>query len=156
MERVLILIGHRRIASVTVTDQATELFRFLLFVPQHGVVRTTMSSPWSEAVDPNTGKTYYVNVATRETSWNAPPGFKNQTQSVDKNELPQGWEVSVNTIHADADIHTAERRQAAAACASRPPRRTHTCWGEEVVLRRAPLGEGQHAGGPPESESKTR
>ena len=33
------------------------------------------AGPWQERKDPSSGKTYYVNTATRETSWSRPPGM---------------------------------------------------------------------------------
>lgn len=29
---------------------------------------------WAEAIDPDTGKTYYYHIETKETSWEIPPG----------------------------------------------------------------------------------
>ena len=33
-------------------------------------------SEWMESKDPNTGKTYYINIITRKTQWTKPENFK--------------------------------------------------------------------------------
>eukprot|EP00486_Rosalina_sp_Unknown_P015531 CAMPEP_0201593486 /NCGR_PEP_ID=MMETSP0190_2-20130828/191073_1 /ASSEMBLY_ACC=CAM_ASM_000263 /TAXON_ID=37353 /ORGANISM="Rosalina sp." /LENGTH=363 /DNA_ID=CAMNT_0048052689 /DNA_START=105 /DNA_END=1193 /DNA_ORIENTATION=+ len=37
-------------------------------------------SDWVAVQDPTSGKTYYANMKTRETSWEVPPGFQGQAQ----------------------------------------------------------------------------
>eukprot|EP01083_Nonionella_stella_P114274 337691_1 len=38
-------------------------------------------SDWVSVQDPSSGKTYYANTKTRETSWDVPPGFQQQRPS---------------------------------------------------------------------------
>eukprot|EP01084_Bolivina_argentea_P193809 332475_1 len=40
-----------------------------------------IDNAWVAVQDPNSGKTYYANMETRETSWEKPPAFENNTQS---------------------------------------------------------------------------
>mmetsp|Transcript_29112 Transcript_29112/g.58134 ORF Transcript_29112/g.58134 Transcript_29112/m.58134 type:complete len:422 (+) Transcript_29112:285-1550(+) len=64
-------------------------------------------SDWSEAIDPKSGRTYYVNFATKETSWTRPQGgathqpqptttYQPRTtpspSSSSSSSLPAGWE----------------------------------------------------------------
>jgi len=49
---------------------------------------------WTEAVDPRSGKTYYYNKATKETSWKKPTAAAAAPPAAD--ELPAGWAECVD------------------------------------------------------------
>eukprot|EP01084_Bolivina_argentea_P302984 523055_1 len=40
-----------------------------------------IQSEWMAVKDPNTGKMYYANIQTRETTWSAPPEFDNGAEN---------------------------------------------------------------------------
>ena len=50
---------------------------------------------WAEAVDPETGDTYYFNIETNETSWD-PPGDDTPAADEEEEDGEGGWAEAVD------------------------------------------------------------
>jgi len=55
------------------------------------------SGDWVSAVDPNTGRTYYVNYATKETSWDPPPNSQSSSSSANGIVSSSVGSTNINT-----------------------------------------------------------